>query len=153
MMSNGVVVSVLLLAFSAMFVQESDARSLQALNCPSNQEAGCSPCWGGTCDSLSNYVQLSCKSQCVPACVCKKDYYLQNNECVPVSQCQVPCPANMVFNPCVKKTLTCQTLNSQVAEYDECKPRCQCAEGYVFSGKKPQDCVKISECQNQTNSS
>ncbi|XP_040277662.1 alpha-tectorin-like isoform X1 [Bufo bufo] len=139
--------------FSAMFVEKMDAMILRPMNCPANQEPGCRPCWGGTCESLSNYQQLSCKGQCNPGCVCKKDHYLQNNQCVHVSECNVQCPANMVFNPCVKKTITCKTLNSGAVEYDECEPRCECVEGYIFSGEKPQDCVKMSECQNQTNAS
>ncbi|CAJ0967412.1 unnamed protein product [Ranitomeya imitator] len=151
MMSRGVLVSSLMLAFSAMFMEMLDARSLQPLNCPANMKEGCSPCWGGTCESLSSPVILSCKSQCMRSCVCIKDHYLQNNECVPAAQCNVPCPANMVFNPCVKKVVTCLTLNEGAKEYEDCKPRCECKEGFIFSGKKAQDCIEISQCSNPEN--
>ncbi|XP_073513675.1 zonadhesin-like [Phyllobates terribilis] len=151
MMSRGVVVSSLMLAFSAMFMEMLDARNIQPLNCPANMEEGCSPCWGGTCESLSSPVILKCKDQCNRGCVCKKGYYVQNNECVPASQCKVQCPANMEFNPCVRKVVTCLTINGSAVDYDECKPRCQCVGGYIFSGQKPQDCIEMHQCSKPEN--
>ncbi|KAM4014905.1 zonadhesin-like [Anomaloglossus baeobatrachus] len=149
MMSNGVMVSTLMLAFSAMFMEMLDARSL-TLNCPENMVQDCSQCWGGTCQSLSSPITIKCSNPCIPGCICKRGYYLQNNECVPASQCNVQCPANMMYNPCGEKVVTCLTLNKPV-QSTECKPRCECRDGYIFSGIKSQDCIEISQCSKVQN--
>ncbi|XP_053307403.1 zonadhesin-like [Spea bombifrons] len=107
---------------------------------------GCiNPC-SGTCQSLAN-LHEKCPAICRFGCVCPRDTYLQDNQCVPASKCIVKCPENMHFDACPKfKDVTCDSLRGRKIKEDRCSPRCVCDPGYILFNDFGNRCVKVSQC-------
>ncbi|XP_053307524.1 alpha-tectorin-like [Spea bombifrons] len=115
------------------------------IRCTPPKFLGCIRC-DGTCQSLASRNAV-CLHICRYGCVCPKDTYEQDNQCVPASKCVVNCPENMRFDPCPKfKEVTCDTLKEKQIKEDSCRPGCVCNPGYVLAKAFENRCVKVSEC-------
>ncbi|KAM4650565.1 mucin-6-like [Discoglossus pictus] len=122
---------------------------VQAGPCPPNMVYGCKRICYSNCDNLNSTTE-ACIKPCWLGCDCIPGYVFQSstsNVCVPVSQCNVICPAHMTFNPCLTVPRpTCATLGQKQKPTLYCMPRCVCDAGYVLSNDVVPRCIKIRQC-------
>ncbi|KAF5274493.1 hypothetical protein FQR65_LT16963 [Abscondita terminalis] len=90
-------------------------------------------------------------SNCVPGCVCKKEYIWDENlkRCVFPYECTPVCRKNEVFEVCsnVNCRTTCNNINfTSTPKCDKkCTPGCSCAPGFVWD-EKTKHCVCPNDC-------
>ncbi|XP_066462590.1 chymotrypsin inhibitor Ani s 6-like [Eleutherodactylus coqui] len=136
------------LLVAACFVSLIAARSVK---CPDNSLSSCKPPCFNTCDNLN---ATSCKKSCESTCHCTEGYVFQSEEshiCVPVSSCNVTCPARMIFRECTRTPqVTCSTLGIHYVPGEKCMPHCVCTEGYVLTDEDIPQCIKSTKCPQPT---
>ncbi|XP_053546017.1 serine protease inhibitor swm-1 [Bombina bombina] len=133
---------------------QAEAESVRL--CPVNSEyQDCRKICFNNCDNL-NSTSEGCIEPCINGCDCNEGFVFESNSltsCVPINQCKVTCPGNMIFKPCLRTPRkTCETLGIPYTPYEECKPRCDCAKGYVLSSNFANEplCIKPSECKRKS---
>ncbi|XP_056399437.1 alpha-tectorin-like [Hyla sarda] len=101
------------------------------------------------CDNLNSTTE-ACVKPLFYGCNCMDGYVFQSatsNVCVPVSSCNVLCPPNMHFDPCITSyRKTCATRNLPSVLFKPCQPRCVCNNGYILSNAPVPVCIKIIQC-------
>ncbi|XP_063292168.1 SCO-spondin-like [Pelobates fuscus] len=141
MTSRQLLVLGLVIAISFAIIGKLDATSVRPI-CPPGKIFRCANDCAESCQYLNG--NKICTMDCAFKCACPADTYLQDNTCVPASQCRVDCFPNSHFDHCPGfQEVYCDTLKKERVPNNKCYPRCVCNEGYVLSEFK---CVKISEC-------
>ncbi|CAN2390085.1 hypothetical protein PRIEUP_LOCUS121, partial [Pristimantis euphronides] len=130
------------LLIAAYFVSLIAANNIQ---CPENSFWSCKPLCLNSCDNLN---AAGCSNACEYACHCTNGHVLQSAKspiCVPVSSCNVTCPAKMIFRECTRTPQeTCDTLGIHYEPTEKCMPRCVCVDGYVLTDEGI--CIKKTRC-------
>ncbi|KAM3966960.1 zonadhesin-like [Aphomia sociella] len=128
------------------YLRTDDDRCVQASDCPPvpctrpNEEWDpcASDCLAEKCEDINNKQSTCEPSDCRPKCVCKKNFYRDENDiCIPAAKCEgskKPC-----YNDC---TPTCAEPNPPNCSS---KSSNQCETGFVLS-EKGGKCIKIDEC-------
>ncbi|XP_075046531.1 alpha-tectorin-like isoform X1 [Mixophyes fleayi] len=147
-LSNRSFMQLLLLATSLIYIMHTaSAGPVTKRSCPPDMEHGCVRTCFSNCDNLNSTSEV-CTLACMPGCDCKGNLVRASKTssvCVPPSTCNVSCPENMHFEPCLSNPE--ETCSYKTMEEIPCSPRCVCNEGYVSNGNmSDRKCIKRSDC-------
>ncbi|XP_078511461.1 zonadhesin-like [Lissotriton helveticus] len=117
--------------------------------CQPNATYKCMKTCRENCDKLKETKLSACTKECTFGCECDAGYIFKTStsqECVKYEACQVKCPANMHFQPCLKSDdATCANPDVK-PDNRACEPWCVCNNGYVYRSATDRVCVPNSEC-------
>ncbi|KAG8433708.1 hypothetical protein GDO86_012169 [Hymenochirus boettgeri] len=140
----------IILGTSLLMAQQLKAIPPQDNPCPPNMIHRCVSLCYSNCENLNNTVD-PCISLCpIQGCDCINGLVRltpSSNICVQPTQCNVICPPNMHFEPCLHSYRpTCATRTQDQTVFPYCLPRCVCNTGYILSNDPVPHCIKLRQC-------